>query len=211
MRDIAVHRVVRANIGRAECAAITQRGDHTNVVFAWEQVGEVIVTSSVRGVGANSNSLCVVEGDDHVDDAWLARLLDAVAVQVLPDVVAERSIRRAVTSIPCRIVFTSDERCYRRATRCWVGIAVSSVVGSHVIGGEQATGVDLRWEANAVIAGLQVVEVIIAFTVGHICAHSGAGGIVKSDCDVSHAWFTCVLQTIAVQILEDAISEGGEW
>ena len=214
---VAVVVVVRINPAN-RCLKATGRSDADNVV-ARSEVVEFVFTIDV-GVGRRNEHAFVVLGWNHVRieqfhfgccDSWFAQVLQTVMILIEPDEVAEAKRRTDVSGIPCHVVLASDEHGGDGATSDWISIAVFGVVGTCVELTEFTSVNQRGWEAEAVSAGLQIDELIITKSVGDIRADGHAIGIIEHDADKGDAGFTSILDTIAVQVLPDAITNAGVW
>ncbi|OEZ98985.1 hypothetical protein DUGA2_55280 [Duganella sp. HH101] len=151
----------------------------------------------------------VLERDDHVVHALLARILHAVAVGVEPHTVADGGRQRDDARIQVVVVVAGVQRDLAGLAGAGVGVGIERAVaalagvGQHVIG-RQRGGVEL----HAVGARLEVGEAVVAAGIG---GRGGAGriaaGVQQDDLDAGHAGFARVLHAVLVGIQPDAVAQ----
>ena len=81
------------DIGGGKHEAIGARRWEANAVVAGCEIGEVIIAFAVRRGGADGNASGIVERDGHAFDAGFANVLNAIAIQIKPDEIADASER----------------------------------------------------------------------------------------------------------------------
>ena len=204
---VAVFGVIGTLIRRADHVA--REGQwHADIVVAGLEVGEQVVACGVRSGGADGDVAAVVEGDDHALNAGLASVLDAVAIEVEPNEVAEGSQRVVVTCVHREVVVASGKRDGDGLARANVGIAIL-VVGSSIGGGQQL-GAHVEREAHGVVAGLQISEQVVTGSIGGGGAKRSASAVVKGDGHALDAGFAGILHAIAIGIEPDEIAQSGQ-
>ena len=95
-------------------------GSTTTSVVAGAEAPEQIEAVDVGERLGQRVAVAVAQNDPHALDAELARILDAVAVGVVPDEVADLAgARRVVAEVERRVgIVVADQRGRRRAARC---------------------------------------------------------------------------------------------
>ena len=92
-KAVAVQIVITALVRRGDGQAVDELDGHTHAVGAGIKVAEVVVADGIRDGRANSDAAAVIQGDRHVLDTGFAWVLDAIAVEVLPDEAADAALR----------------------------------------------------------------------------------------------------------------------
>ena len=194
--------------GQCEAVAV-ERGGELDGISAGLEIRELIEAAGVRGRGADGGA-CAVEQDNwHSLDPWFAGVLLAVLVHIQPNVIADGCQWRHIACIEVRIVLACGKHDRWRAACGLIGIAVGVVRGV-VRNRQHMAGAQGCWEADAVRAGLQVAEVIVADAVGGGGADQGAKVVVEIDSHSLDAGFASVLETIAVKVEPDIVANGSQ-
>ena len=166
----------------------------------------MIPARASRGRGADGGATAVVKRHDDSFDAWLAKVLLVVAIQILPDVVTEAGLDGFEAEVDARIVLASGQGDGRATTCGWVAIAVRRV-SARICHTEDATIGKCGGHAHGVGAGIEVPEVVVADGIGHRAADGGAATVVERDRDIFDAGLTDFLKAVAIQVLPDVIAE----
>src|SRR5262249_54538036 len=142
-----------------------------DVVIAGYQVGEGVRACAVglyhisvdrRGVGIiDQRSAAIVQGDGDIRDANLAAVLNTIAVDIIPDEVADGGAG-GHACVHTVVSLVSDEGVSASASGGLVGIAVGRVGGScHILPGEGVGGIG-QDELNLIDAGEETREAVRA-------------------------------------------------
>ena len=177
---------------------------HHDGVVARIQIQELVGTIGICGrrgeVGAARIAEASLQMHDDAGDARLKRVLDTVAVEVVPDEVADdaRSLEAEINRQVGGVVGAEDDL----AT---VDVAVDGAVAAHVGGGERVSAGGR--DRDDVGAGTQAGEAVVAVGVGEdTLAPTGRPHLGQGDLDAGNAGFTGRLETVAVQVLPDPVA-----
>ncbi len=89
---IAVHGIIAAL--PLEGQGVPIRSGELDLVVAGVQIGKRVGAAGVRRRRGDLVAIVVVQRHQHVLNRWLAILLDPIAIQILPDVIAQRGVQR---------------------------------------------------------------------------------------------------------------------
>ena len=207
---IAIQRIIATClVGGGEDAAICKAGGEFDRVGAGLQFVEEVEAGAIRFSGADGGAAGIEEGHSHIGDAWLSAVLLTIAVEVLPDVIAQGREWVVVTCIDGAVMFCDSQGDIGSDAGCIVWIAVCSSSASEG-GGKDAMIRQAGWELHCIVTRLEIVEEVVAAAVGLSGAEHCATAIQKGYRHVGDAWFAAVLLTIVVLILPHVITEGCE-
>jgi len=149
-----------------------------------------------------------LQGDKNACNAWLAAILFAIAVEVVPDIVAQRS-QLEVTCIPGIVGFAGGQDGVDCHARRRVHVAVECVVATQV-GGAHRIARRSR-EGQFVSARFEAGEVVTTRPVGgrgqvNGCAVTRGAG--QHDRHAGDARFACVLCTVTVKVVPHEVADG---
>ena len=106
---IAIFGVIDTLVRGDEYAAVVEHGGETDAVGAGIEIHKLVPASAISGGGADGIPRCVEEGNRHALDARFTAVLEVIAVQVLPDVVAEAGFWIDVGNVQADFVFPCGE------------------------------------------------------------------------------------------------------
>ncbi len=230
---VAINRHIRTRIRRGDIVASqsTLSAGNTYHIVACRQAGEEVF--SIRpgcrrghlGIARTDGAAAIVIGPQiHRDpgNACLAGILDAVAVGVVPDIVADRAKGKAKVN---RRVVLAVAQCHRSddrvAGRCYA-IAIhrrvcTGIRRGHAIAGQGAAGTGLgSRNDHHIVARGQPGEFVPA---GCVCVrivrrrrggNHIAGAVVQLYGDTVETRLASVLDAIAVGIVPDVVADGAK-
>ena len=201
--DIAVE-VRAADAGRGETESA--RRHHLDAVGAGGQSRELIATVIVGDGGADHFALRVEQADGDAGHAGLVHVLDAVAIDIVPDRVAEAGgLEQA--SIDGGVVFPAFEVDEAAAAAGRADVAVEAVVAADVGRDERVAG---GWyDFDHVVAGREEVEEVSAVRVGDRGGDPITRQVVQAHGDAGHTGFRRTLDTVPVGVEPDRVAERG--
>ena len=195
--------------GRQHITVLT--GWEAHAVLAGLEIGEGVEALAIRHIGANGSAGAVVERDWHAHEAGFASVLNAIAVHVHPDEVADAGERAAVACVKIGNDLAFGERDVHCLARGGVWIAVESWITTLCRRG-QHTGVWQRGrELHGIGAGLQANEDVGSGAIGGGSANRGAAAVQQRDGDSGNAGLAWILHAIAIQILEHEVTNAALW
>ena len=226
--DVAIQVAIRALRLRAELEATGQVNPHE--VTAGSQAGEAIATGTIGRDGTDKVATTAKQIDNDPACAWFAGLLDAIAVEVIPDKITNRAklrhrgVGRRRRGRGQTVVIHTGVNVHR-ITRCGQRNQVRAIVGklrniticdiaTHIRGGEDETSGQGKFDDIA-LAGVETSKAIVTIGIGDDCAaHLGIVVAVivrinpEGHRDVTNANFTIILDAIAIGIIPNAITDG---
>ena len=200
---------VSSRIGRGEHAAIVQTDRESHRVSAGCQIGEPVAACGIRLGDADSGASTVEQGNCHALNARLARLLDAVAIQVFPNIVSERGTIREITGVDVGHILSCGEHDVTDVACGGVRITTRGR-GALPSLREHAARSRLQRELHRVCAGLKLGEDVVASRAGHRAADGHAAAVEQCHGHALDAGLTGILHAIAIQVLPHKITETGE-
>nr|GEU28183.1 hypothetical protein [Tanacetum cinerariifolium] len=173
-------------------------------VLARADVGEQVLAAGVGDVGGNHHALVVEQLDGDAARAAFVALLDAVAIGVVPDAVADG------TGLHQAGVHVGDVLAGRHSdlaqVAAGIGIAVDGVVAAHVLRGGHVAA--RQFHGHAVSAGLHR-KLVVAVAVGGGGLDHLAGAVDQLHGHAGLAGFAAVLDAVAVLVEPHAVADGG--
>ena len=186
-------------VGSGEHFTRWQGGGEADAVGAGLEIAEVVVTNAVSGGGANQRVKVVVEVHGHALDAGFASVLEAIAIEVKPHVVANGSERGDVACVDGAIELASGEGDESRLASSDHRVAVRGGCALQGSGEHRSIGQADR-ELDNVGPWIKIYELIPTQTIGGGGADGGAGAVEQGDSDALDAGFVGILLEVAVQI-----------
>ncbi|OPY52729.1 MAG: hypothetical protein A4E49_01680 [Methanosaeta sp. PtaU1.Bin112] len=174
------------------------------IVIARGQVNEAVSAVCIGNCSCRQASIRPVQLNHHICQTRLARVLNAVAIQVHPYKVAYicRSIDAGIPGIVDFVRAQGDE-CSSASID--VGVAVNVVIAALVSAGEFVSRG--KAELQPIISRSQVCKCIQSIGISCGLAYLGAVRQVKLHRHAGDARLTCILQSIAVCVIPDIISD----
>ncbi len=201
---IAVRGII-AGIGRAEDKACGQQ--EADLIGSGQKVVEEIEAVGLGAGAANKSIGTIVDQHGDTGDAGLAGILDAVAVDIDPDAVADRGGLEDA-SIEIKAILANSEGHLLGFPCREVGITVGGVIAALIDQGEFKIG--RGDELNLIGARLEVGEVIEAVVIGGSCCDLDAGVVEQTHRYTQDTGFAALLDAIMIAVIPDIIAQCGE-
>ena len=202
--SVAVH-TVGARILRGEHVAGGQRGlVELHAVGARLQAGEEVVAAGVGGLGGDHVARCIQQRHLDALHAGFARVLHAVLVGVVPDLVAQLG-QLVQAGIHVRVVLTGLQG-HRGRLAGGVDVAVGHFIAAQVLAGDFVAG---RLEHGHRVGARGDGEAVVAVGVGGRALHHVAAGVLELHGDVGNAGFACILNAVGVLVFPHPVAQGG--
>ena len=160
----------------------------------------------------------------HTRNTRFTRVLDTIAVEVIPDAVAQRAElggrrvgwgwrgRLINTGVPVGIILTGSKGDTVRDTGGGVDIRVHRVVASLILRAKLETG--REGDLNAVLPRRQVGKAVVAAGVGRSGADDSAARTAaqQGDSHIRHARFAGILDPITIGVVPHTVAQRcGRW
>jgi len=167
-----------------------------DAILAGQERSEEVLAFGIGELLGGLAGVDLLEAEENIGDSRFARILQAVAVDVEPDEIADAAIIGAVAEIGIAAVLIRSQ-----AERHGI------VVGAGDVAARQGRFID----ADDVAARHDIIEEIVAVFVRDRLRDRIAEGIGEDDTDAGQAHFISILHPVVTVVFPDIVADGGQF